>query len=379
MLAIFSALLIISTIIYFVTLSIFLAGLFFPNRKRTQQQYQVSVIVAARNEEHNIGTILNDLVVQTYPKTKYEVIIIDDGSNDHTYEIGRSFSEKYPFVKIIQATPDPAKTLVAKKNAIHQGIMASQGEIILTSDADCRVKPQWIETMVSYFTPDVGMVVGFSQLGAKNDNRSLFEKLQAVDFLALLAGAQGSINLNFPLAATGQNLGYRKEAYLQVDGFKDIGHRVSGDDVLLLQLIHKRTDWKIRFAPSEESFNFSLPEKNFQGLINQRKRWASNGSYQLKLNKIFFIIVVNTFLLSLLILLSVPIIFLKISFFSTFLCCISYKLLIEFIILVKGTSIFNRTDLLKYFPLWAIIQIPYIVFVGSLGNISKFVWKGRRN
>ena len=257
--------------------------------------------------------------------------------------------------------------------------VASQGEVILTSDADCRIKPQWIETMVSYFTPEVGMVVGFSQLGTKNDRRSIFEKLQAVDFLALLAGAQGSINVNFPLAATGQNLGYRKIAYEQVDGFKDIGHRVSGDDVLLLQLVHKRTDWKIRFAASAASFNYSLPEKNFKGLINQRKRWASNGSYQLKLNKVFFIIVANTFLLSLLILVSLPMIFLKNSFFSIFLCCVSYKLLIEFIILLKGASIYNRSDLIKYFPLWAIVQIPYIVFVGAMGNISKFVWKGRRN
>ncbi|MBD3289671.1 glycosyltransferase [candidate division KSB1 bacterium] len=379
MVSLFNGILIISTALYFVTLLLFFIGLFFPNRRRTGKQYSVSVVVAARNEEQNIGNLLSDLTRQTYPAEQYEIIVVDDGSVDATHDIGMSFSKEYPNVKIIDAVPDPDQTLVAKKNAIHQGIIASGGEIILMTDADCRVKSQWIETMVSYFTPETGMVVGFSQLGTKNDHRPLFEKLQATDFLALLAGAQGSINLNFPLAATGQNLAYRKSAYLQVDGFKDIGHRVSGDDVLLLQLIHNRTDWEIRFAPDEASFNTSLPEENLKDLINQRKRWASNGSYQLKLNKKFFVIVVNTFLINLLILISLPFIFTKNTIFSTLLCCMSYKLLIEFIILVKGAFIYHRTDLIKYFPVWAILQIPYIIFVGALGNIGRFVWKGRRN
>jgi cellulose synthase/poly-beta-1,6-N-acetylglucosamine synthase-like glycosyltransferase len=153
--------------------------------------------------------------------------------------------------------------------------------------------------MVSYFTDDVGMVVGFSQMGLKREKRSVFEQLQAIDFLALLSAAQGSLNFNYPLAATGQNLAYRKVAFQQVGGFDEIGHRLSGDDVLLLQLIFRKTNWKICFAPDKRAFNSTLPEKTFTGFINQRKRWASNGSYQFKLNKGFLLIVVNTFLINL--------------------------------------------------------------------------------
>ena len=371
--------LVITTSIYFITLFIFFSGLFFRNKKHQTKLYNVSVVIAARNEEKNIPHVLSDLIKQTYPSEIFEVIVVDDHSTDRTAEIVSQIAANYSNIKIIKAQQDNTGRLVAKKNAIYQGIKNSNGEIILSTDADCRIQPWWIETMVSYFLEDVGMVVGFSQLGKKGEKRSLFEQLQAIDFLTLLSAAQGALNVHYPLASTGQNLAYRKEAFEQVGGFKEIGHRISGDDVLLLQLIYKRTNWKIRFAPSPKSFNYSLPEKTLQKFSNQRKRWASNGSYQFKLNKGFFLIVINTFLINLLLSIYLPFFLVLSKNPAVTLSCLFVKFLIEFLIILKGVQVYNRKDLIKYFPVWAVLQIPYVVIVGLLGNIGKFVWKGREN
>jgi len=180
----------------------FLIALFFPNRNRTNKKVFISVVIAARNEEKNIGNILNHLINQTYPRELYEIIIVNDGSEDRTGEIINKFARKHSNIRHIRAKVDKTIGLTAKKNALNQGIQQSKGELILSTDADCHVKPSWIETMVSYFTDDVGMVVGFSQFGHPKGKYSVFEQLQAIDFLSLMGAAQGSINLGCPLSAS---------------------------------------------------------------------------------------------------------------------------------------------------------------------------------
>lgn len=366
------------TAIYFLIILFLFVGLFFPSKSRTLKKYRCSVVVAARNEEKNIGNLLNELVQQTYPSNLFEVIIVNDGSEDRTGAIIEQFAQQYKNVYQVLAIPDRATGLTAKKNALNQGIRQSTGDIILTTDADCHVKPTWIESMVSYFTAEVGVVVGFSQLGNRNDPYSFFEGLQAFDFLSLMSAAQGSINLNCPLAASGQNLAYRKDAFEAVDGFQKIRNRISGDDVLLLQLIRKFSDWKIRFAASELAFNWTQPEKTFRSFFNQRKRWASNGSYQIHLNIGFFIFILIVFLMNVLIVLGSPIYFLAYHSFRLPLLCLLMKILIELAIAFKGSMIYQRTDLLKYFPVWAIVQMPYVILTGLMGSLGRFIWKERR-
>jgi len=371
--------LIIITIIYFLLLSFFWLGLFFPNKKTTAHQLTASVVVAARNEEKSIGALLNDLVNQTYPKNWYEVIVVNDGSEDGTGDIIDFYAQRYPLVKHVRAKADNKNGLTAKKNALNQGIEASQNEIILTTDADCRVKSTWLETMVSYFAEGVGMVVGFSQLGVRGKRYSLLEKLQAVDFLSLMGAAQGSINLGCPLAGSGQNLAYRKKIYEQVNGFQKIKDRISGDDVLLLQLVHKLTNWKIRFAPSAQSFNWTNPEKTIKAFLNQRKRWASNGSVQLQLNFMFFIFLTIMFLANTWLFFGTPLYFLLYHTLQLPLLCLALKFFIEFLILVKAAAIYQRMDLIKYFLWWAMVQMPYVFYTGILGTWGHFKWKDRKH
>lgn len=376
MLTILHFVLICTTSVYFLGLFLFFIGLFFPNKKRQNRQYFVSIVIAVRNEEKNIANLLSDLMKQTYPQDFHEIIVVDDHSEDGTDKVVQGFIKRSSNIRLIHVSQTD-KDLTPKKNALYQGIQNSRGEIILTTDGDCRVLSTWVETMISYFTPEVGMVVGFSQLGRRNEKQSLFQQLQAIDFLSLMAAAQGSSNLGWPLAASGQNLAYRREAFQQADGFSQIGHRISGDDVLLLQLIHKKTSLKIKFAPSDKCYNASLPERNFSSFLNQRKRWASNGSYQIKLNLIFFLFILTTFLLNLSLFAIFPIGFILSRVSVLPILCLIMKLIAEVCITTKGCRVYGRTDLLKVFPLWFILQIPYVVFIGLLGSVGTFTWKRR--
>ena len=237
----------ILTILYITTVILFLVGLQQKKTGTSTDRYRVTVIIAARNEEDNIGHILNDLCNQTYPLKKYNIIVVNDGSTDRTQEVIDSYTKKASNINTLAVRHVPKGTS-PKKYALQLAIEQSDSDLVLSTDADCRVPPTWIETMVSYFTPDVGFVIGFSQYGRPRDKQNLIENLQAFDFLQMMGVAAGTSNLGLPMAASGQNLAYRRDAFVQVGGYSKIAHRISGDDVLLLQLIRRYTSYKAVFA-----------------------------------------------------------------------------------------------------------------------------------
>ncbi|MEI9943927.1 MAG: glycosyltransferase [Chitinophagaceae bacterium] len=102
---------------------------FIPGNGRSS--IKISVIIPARNEEENIGKLLNALNEQTYPKESFEIIVVDDHSEDGTTNIVSTF----PRVKLISLKDDNINSY--KKKAIETGIAAATGELIVTTDADC--------------------------------------------------------------------------------------------------------------------------------------------------------------------------------------------------------------------------------------------------
>ncbi len=365
-------------VLYSLALLAIFIGLLRRNHGDSKTKYRVSVLIAARNEESNIGNVLADLCRQTYPTELYEVIVASDGSSDKTEEIVRRAAAQCAKVKLVVVKQCP-RGYSPKKHAIESAFRYSQGEIILATDADCRLGERWVESMVSYFTPQVGFVIGFSQFGRKGEPQNFLERLQAFDFLQLMGAAAGTCNLGSPLAASGQNLGYRREAFVAVGGYSKVAHRVSGDDVLLLQLIRTRTRWKILFASAPEAFAISAPQHTFAELMNQRKRWASNGSYQLFMNIPFFTYLLLVFLSNAVLLFGLPLSLLTGFALKTFALSAITKLFAEGIIAWRSATLFDRKDLLKYFPAWFFLQMPYVVIVGLLGSFAGFKWKGRKH
>jgi len=364
--------------LYLVTITLFLIGLRRPASPGFTGLPAITVVVAARNEEKHIGALLDDLSRQDYPGHLYEIIIADDGSTDRTAAIVHERMAGSASIRLLSISQCPAG-FSPKKYALQQAVSQARGEIILATDADCRLGPEWARSMVRYFLPEVGFVIGFSQYGRRGEKQNLIERLQAMDFIPLMGVAEGSCNLGLPFSASGQNLAYRRAAFLAVGGYSRVAHRVSGDDVLLLQLIRSHTSCRVVFASHPGAFASSAPQPTLSELVNQRKRWASNGSFQLFLNLPFFAYLVMVYLYTAALFIGVPLSLLLHSHAGLFALALASKLAGEWTISWLSARRYGRTDLLPWFPLWFIAQIPYIVWVGMLGTFGNFRWKDRKH
>ncbi len=361
----------IFSIIYFISLLIYWVGLYRPVKPQSSGKPKVSVVIAVRNEVKRLPKLLECLKTQNYPRDLYEVIIIDNDSDDGTYETLQEHSKDFYNLKVL-TTKGEKSDYKNKKAALNLGIESAKGEIILTTDADCLMGSKWISTTIGYFSNEIGMVAGFA--GVIYD-RSLFTKLQALDFLQLMAADQGTLNLGITWACSGQNLAFRKSLFQKVGGYKEVIDRVGGDDSLFMQVVKKKTRTKIVFASDSKAWVENEPVNNFLTFVRQRIRWASEANYMHKLNVPFFTVVLSTFITNLVPIIYLLLLFWGVSVLKPLLFFLGLKLLGEGILFFKATDVYNRRDIRRTFILWFILQIPYVVFMGILsfwGNCMKW-------
>ena len=362
--------------LYCATILFFFAGLFKKGGRQSVLKPFVSIVIPAKNEAKNIVNILNNLSQQTYPEDLFEVIVVDDKSQDYTATIVNDFMGNISNLQLL-STAGVESSLRYKKHPLNLGIRKSQGEILLLTDADCTVSSNWIAAMVSSFTENVGMVIGYSEASPV---RTITQKLEALDFLMLLSAARGSAALGDPYACTGQNLAYRRQAFDAVGGFSAFASQVGGDDTLLMQQIKRKTSWEIVFSPDPDSFVKSTPQETAWGFITQRIRWASDTLQVWKTDPLFFGIIVVTFLANLLSL-TFPFMLFDNPLLIPIVCYgLCAKFAVEGAVMLKGTSFFNRQELRSVYLLWSLLQIPYITFMGLLSFFGNFLpWGGKQN
>ena len=358
----------ISLIIYLSAGLIFLMGQFMIRRDRSGRRPRVSVIVAARNEEANIAACLDSLVVQSYDD--YEIIVVDDRSTDKTPELIKSQSTKFPHLKLVTIQETPAGWS-PKKYALDRAIRASEGELLLFTDADCVVGRYWIETMISFFDDKTGLVIGFSKV----DATGFFERFQQFDFLAMMTAAVGITNIGYPFAASGQNIGYRRVAFEAVGGFESVKTRISGDDVLLMHLIRGRTPWRVRFAQDPASYVVTRPVPGLFAFLQQRARWASNGLIMLKLSPLFFLYLSSVFVVQLCLTAGLWMSLWELSWIWAVGFTWMTKAVVDFAITYNGAKLFLVPYQTGMFVVWELLQIPYMLISGLLGMAGLFRWK----
>lgn len=336
---------------------------------------KVSVIIPARNEAHCIGNILNLLKNQTYPSEFIEIIIVDDDSTDDTYKIVNSFTEQNSLLncKILKISENKSN-IKYKKQAVSKAISISEGDLIITTDADCSVGPDWIKCIVSaYRKTNAKMLVGM--VAYHNDN-TVFEKMQHLEFLSLIASGIAAIQSGFPIMCNGANLIYEKKAYHDVNGFYSNDKFASGDDVFLLLKIKKFFGNNSIFALTDpRTLVYTQASKTLKDFTNQRLRWASKTSGYRDINILLVAGIVFVFNLGILICFLYGII--DPDFFVYALIMIVFKIVVDFPILHRITLYMNRKDLLKYYIPLQILYFPYILIIGVLSNFISYRWKGR--
>lgn len=330
----------------------------------------VSVLIAARNEEDKLGNTIRDILSQDYPQGLLQLIVVDDHSTDRTAEIVLSYASRG--VKLIRLNEDKPLNSY-KKKAITTAIELAEGELIITTDADCRMSSSWISTIVSFYeSGDYKMI---SSPVVYFEEKNAFEEMQTLEFLFLIGLGASGIGNKMPSTCNGANLAYRRDVFFQLHGFKGIDDLASGDDELFLHKVASAYPRGIGFCKSREAMVYTHAKTNLKELIQQRKRWASKSTrYK---NKGVVILGVSVWLFNLLIILHILAGFINPAFWCIGLITISAKMLVELLFLIPVCNFAGRKRLLLYQPVLSLIHIVYLVYIGIAGNSGKYNWKGR--
>ena len=361
---------------YFLLFIFFFSGILsIKNQKAEVNNWQpkVSVLVPARDEAYTITKTLRGLQNQTYPSEKLEIIIIDDHSNDNTAEVISQFIQdnQLNHFQLLSHRTD-GKTSTYKKAAIAHALKHATGEIIMTTDADCMVQPQWVESMIEQYDENTGMVAGLISFSPDLE-KSFFNKLQTLEFAGVVFAGVGAVGIKFPLICNGSNLSYRRQSFEDVDGFSGHDHLPSGDDDLLMQNIHKKTSWKIKYNLENQSINYTYPVNDLKRFLNQRSRWASKGVHYPGHSISLTLLMIYLFYASIFML--TPLTFMGLFSISILVLGLLLKLIPEFLIVNQALHILNRRDLVPFFFIAEFFQIPYVVIVGFRGFFNLFRWK----
>jgi cellulose synthase/poly-beta-1,6-N-acetylglucosamine synthase-like glycosyltransferase len=346
--------------------------------KENESTTKFSIIIPARNEENNIKDCLLDIILQNYPSQNFEIIVVDDFSEDETVSKIEEVISTYPeinisLIKLSEILPEKINSF--KKFALKKAIEKSKNNWILTTDADCRRGENWLKTLAAFIEEHDPYLVS-APVSLFYDKKKIFQRMQALEFSSLIGMGAASIQNQKPNMCNGANLAYRKDIFYEVGGFEGIDDIASGDDELLMHRIFKKYPGKVKFLKNKEAIVFSHPAKKIKTFIQQRKRWVSKGakyedksiSGMMLLAYLFNFGLFSTGLLS----------FWDLKYFYLFIGMLAVKLFVEWPFFREMTSFFGQESLRKVFIPASLIHIPYSVFIGIYGNFGKYNWKGRK-
>ncbi len=344
---------------------------------------KISIIIPARNEAENIKNCLDSIVNQSYPKHLFEILVVNDHSTDNTAAIILSYASQNVKLISLKDFVSPVQINSYKKKAIEIAIQQSTGDLIITTDADCFVPQNWLQTIAAFYEERKPEFIVMPV--AIDCSFSFIEMFQAVDFMTLQGITGASVYKKFHSMCNGANLAYTKKAFNKVNGFTGIDTIASGDDMLLMHKIYKQYPDGIAYLKSKEVIVHTAPVKTIAEFFNQRIRWASKAD---KYNdRRIFAVLLLVYLFNCL-LLVLPFLSLinnvqysifntQSSTFGVWLLLLLLKTITELFFILPVAKFFNKQSLLWLFPLMQPLHIIYTVIAGWLGKFGNYKWKDR--
>lgn len=336
----------------------------------------VSVIIPARNESEHIEETIQSILAQNYPAHLFEIIVVDDHSDDDTGAKVASFKNENVHLVSMHKVPLKDGEVAYKKRSIEEGIKICKGEIIITTDADCTHHKGWLKTIVTTFEQqDVNMISGPVLFNYENH---WFQKFQALDFLGMIGITAASIEMGMFNLANGANLAYRKSIFNEVNGFKGIDQKASGDDMLLIYKFAQIDASKVLFIKSNKAVVYSNCAPDLDAFIQQRLRWTSK-SFSYQDHRITWILAF-VYLVNVCLLTSLCLAIFHGSVFYLSLLVGQFLMMsaVDYLFLRKVARFFEREKLLNSFISSQLFHVMYILVIGLLGNIIPYKWKGRK-
>ncbi|MBI5218297.1 MAG: glycosyltransferase [Bacteroidia bacterium] len=341
--------------------------LFYKKKKIAASHIPVSIIVCAKNEAENLQKFLPDILTQEYPE--YEVVVVNDCSEDETEDILERMTKQYSHLKTTFIKKDE-KFTHGKKLALSVGIKAAKNEWLLLTDADCQIgSKNWLSLMAGNFDDKTEIVLGF---GGYLKQKGMLNKLIRFDtaFIALqyLSFALAGI----PYMGVGRNLAYRKSLFFNNKGFASHAHIKSGDDDLFINEVAGRKNTKVEIDC--ESFTRSAPEESFFNWYLQKKRHLTTGAFYKPMHKFILALEPMT----------------RVLFYFCFMGCLFYppfllfsiivfgfRLIFQYLVYIFFTIHLKEKDLLLFLPVFD-LMLPFINGIIAISNYfnkrAKYQW-----
>lgn len=330
-----------------------------------------SVIIPFRNEAENLLPLFSSLSSLNYPAELFEIILVNDASEDTSEELCNKFIDENPQLEII-LLQNKRTSGSPKKDAITTAINKAKYEFILTTDADCTVPQAWLQEFNSAIHEyHAKMIAGPVKISSANTLLSYF---QEIDFFSLQGATIGGFGVDMPFMCNGANFCYEKKAFHAVNGFEGNDKIGSGDDIFLLEKFIK-TGLKTAFLKRRSAIVSTPAQANWRSFFAQRIRWAAKTSaYDNVFGKFIGLLVLAMNLM--LVLSAVVVVMDKISP-SLLLFPFLLKFNIDFILIYNCARFFEREKVLKnYF--WCSLIYPILSsYIAILSLFSGYTWKGR--
>ncbi len=253
---------------------------FYKKKPEPQQYLPLSVVICARNEYNNLKRNLPLILEQDYPD--FEVLVVNDCSDDETEYLLHDFTIKYPHLKIA-TIKENVNFFGGKKFALAVGIKSAANDLLLLTDADCWPKSNhWIMDMQNNFSNKTDIVLGYS--GYKLQ-KGFLNKLIRFDTVMIAIQYFSFSLLKKTYMGVGRNLAYKKSLFMENKGFTSHYHVKSGDDDIFINQVAKKNNVAIELAVSAHTV--SEAKKTFADWRRQKKRHASTGKFYKFSHKLF--------------------------------------------------------------------------------------------
>jgi cellulose synthase/poly-beta-1,6-N-acetylglucosamine synthase-like glycosyltransferase len=330
----------------------------------------VSIVVAARNEEVNIRQCILSLTRQSYDLGNFEIIVVDDHSQDRTIALANETASGVdrPQITVLSCQGESGPT--GKPSAIALGIERARGEIIFCTDADCVVPKDWITSTIRCFEESVAFVAGSV---TERPIGSFISQIQSLEFLGLMTTGAGLIGSGNPIICNGANIAFRKSAFREVNGYSEI-HNSCDDETLMQRMVRRNVGRVVfNFDPSA-TITTSTPD-TVLGFWNQRTRWAAKrGHYE---DKSILAGLIALYCFFLIVFLSAAAALLDPILCIPLVVVLAVKLAAESIVLSSGARVFRQQVSIRHFLIAELLHVPYIVVAALVGQFSALRWKDR--
>jgi biofilm PGA synthesis N-glycosyltransferase PgaC len=346
-----------SLIQLFYWLWFYLAPDFYKPVPDNQLKEPVSVIICARNEAENLRKFLPSVLKQDYPS--YEVIVVNDCSEDNSYEVLGQLLKQFPHLRISSISKDP-KFAHNKKFAQFIGIKAASNELLIFTDADCEpVSDKWLLNMASNFDSNTDIVVGY---GGYMKRPGLLNWYIRFDSMFIAMQYIGMALKGIPYMGVGRNLAYRRSLFFRNKGFGTHSHVISGDDDLFINSVASKINTKVELR--EESHTRSVPSSSFSEFVKQKQRHFTTAKFYKTGHKLLLFLEPFTRMLFY-IMFAITISVLYLWQFS--IAILGLRLIEQIVVLARVQKRFNEKRLIFFTLIFDILSpvINGILYIGS--------------